>query len=247
MRILIANPNMSAEMTALMVEEARTTCRTGTEIIGGNATFGVSYIATRAEAALAAHALLDLVADAAGDVDAVVVGAFCPGLAEPVKELLPVPVVGLPEAGFSAARLFGRRIGLIGIGSRARGMNEEILHDLGARSDVVSIQRLPLSGTDLAADPEGADAAVIAAGMQAVETEDADVLILGGAAFSGIAARVAPHLPVPVVPPVPYAISMLETALTCGWRTPATGTFGPVRSDAARGVGAALTARLRGG
>lgn len=246
MRILIANPNMSEAMTALMVDEARAICRPGTEIVGRNATSGVPYIATRAEAAVAGYALLDLVAREAAGVDAVVVGAFCPGLVAPVKELLPVPVLGLPEAGLCGARLFGRRIGLVGLGSRARGMNEEIVEELGLGSQVVSIRRLAQSGTEIAADPETAAAAVITAGLQAVETDDADVLVLGGAAFSGIAPRVAPKLPVPVVPPVSYAVAMLETALLSGWRPSDAGTFAPARSGAAHGLGDALTRRLTG-
>lgn len=246
MRILIANPNMSAEMTALMVHEARTTCRPGTEIVGRNATIGVPYISTRAEAAVAGYALLDLVAREAACIDAVVVGAFCPGLVAPVKELLSVPVVGLPEAGLAAARLFGRRVGLIGLGSRARGMNEEILDELGLRSDVASIQRLPMTGTEIATDPARAADAVIAAGQKAVESDDADVLVLGGAAFSGLSARVAPHLPVPVIPPVSYAVSTLETALISGWQPPQAGTFGPVRSDKADGISDDLKRQLKG-
>lgn len=242
MRLLIANPNTSAEMTALMLTEARAFARPGTTVAGLTAPTGVPYIATRAETALASAALLDALASAHTGADAVIVGAFCPGLVPPARELLPLPVIGLAEAGLRAALHFGKRIGILGVGTRERGMNEEIVHELGMAADVVSIQRLPLSGTEIAADPEAVDDRLVAAGERAISEDAADVLVLGGAALAGTQQRIAMRLPVPVVPPLAFAVGLAETAVAMGWRKPAAGTFSRGDYGQLDGASAPLTA-----
>ena len=121
MKILIANPNTSTDMLALMLEEAHRGCRPGTEVAGIAADFGVPYIASHSEMAIAGHALLDSLARHHEGHDAVVVGAFCHAFVAAAKELMPVPVIGLAEAGVRAAQIHGRRICIIGLGaSRTR-------------------------------------------------------------------------------------------------------------------------------
>lgn len=247
MRILIANPNMTGAMTDLMVAEARRTCRPGCEIVGLSADFGVSYIATRSELAIAGHALLDSLARHHKGCDAVVVGAFCHGLVAAAKELMPIPVIGIAEAALRAAQLLGRRIAIIGIGARDRGANEEIISDLGMTADVVAVRRLALSGTELANHQARADDAVVRQGALAVDEDNADVLVLGGAAFSGMAERIAARLPVPVVSPVPYAVGLAELAVISHWRKPSAGTYSAPGAKPTLGLGDDLAAFFAAG
>ena len=184
MKILIANPNTSGAMTAMMVDEARSHCRPDTEVDGIPADFGVPYIATRSEMAIAGYALLDTLARRQRGYDAVIVGAFCHAFVPATKELMPVPVIGIAEAAMRAAQILGRRIAIIGLGTPDRGANEDIVADLGMREQIASIRRLPLSGTQLTEDQTAADEMVIQQGMQAVEENHADVLVLGGAAIT---------------------------------------------------------------
>lgn len=242
MRILIANPNMSQRMTELMVREAKHRCRPDTEVTGVSAEFGVPYIATRSETVIAGYALLETLARLHAGYDAVVIGAFCPGIVPAAKELLPIPVIGLAEAGMRAAQLLGRRISLVGIGAPGRGMNEEIVSELDMRSNLASIRILELSGTALAGDQQRADAAVVSLCMAAVTEDHADVVVLGGAAFSGMAERIAAEVAVPVVSPVTFAIGFAELAVLSGWRKPGAGTFSPPDVKATTGIGAELAA-----
>ena len=225
MRILIANPNTTQSMTDLMVSEARQVCRADTEIIGVSADFGVSYIATRSEMTIAGHALLDCLARHHTGFDAVIIGAFCHSFVAPAKELTPLPVIGIAEAGMRAAQLFGRRISIIGIGGHDRGANEEIVEHLGMKEDMASIRILPLSGTELASNQAGAVAEIVRLGKATIAEDYADVLVLGGSAFSGISDLVAAKLPVPVISPLAYAVGMAEIAVSSGWRKPTEGTY----------------------
>ena len=241
MRILIVNPNMTQKMTDLMVEEGKQVCRSDTEIIGISAEFGVSYIATRSEMTIAGYALLDCLARHHHGFDAVIIGAFCHTFVAPAKELTPLPVIGLAEAGMRAAQLFGRRITIIGIGGPERGANEEIISDLHMEHDIASIRILPLSGTELAADHEHAEKEVIRLGEAAVAEDYADTLVLGGSAFSGMAGRIAPHLPVPVISPLAFAVAMAEMAVVSGCRKPTAGTYSAPGNKPTKGLSRELT------
>lgn len=240
MRILIANPNTSSHILGRMVDEARRYCRDDTEIVGMAAEFGVPYIANRSEVAVASHALLDLLSRHYRDFDGVVVGAFCPVLTDPAKELMPIPVVGIAEASLRAALLLGRRPSIIGMGGPERGENQELIAHLGMRRDVVSVRVLDITGDVLAKSQEKADAEAIRQGLAAVTEDHADVLVMGGAAFAGMAERIADRLPVPVVSPIPYAVSFLETIVRSGWRKPSAGTFRPPEKKPTSGLGEAL-------
>lgn len=241
MRILIANPNMTQRMTDLMVTEARRFCRPDTEIDGLSAEFGVSYIATRSEMGIAGYALLDCLAKHHHDFDAVIVGAFCHSFVDSAKELTPKPVIGIAEAGMRAAQFFGKRISLISVGDSNRCANEETVESLHMERDVVSVRLLDLSGTDLANDQESADAEVVRICRQAVTEDNADVLVMGGAAFAEMADRIAKDLPVPVISPVPYAVAIAEQAVLTGWRVPAAGSYSQPGKKGTKGLGDALS------
>jgi len=242
MKILLANPNTSETMTSLMIDEARRHCRPETEIDGLTADFGVPYIATRSEMAIAGYALLDNLVRHHRGYDAIIVGAFCHALVPPAKELMPVPVIGIAEAGMRAAQIFGQRIGIIGLGTPDRGANEAIIAELGMGPEIASIRRLPLSGTDLAEGQADAEAMVIEQAKMAVDEDHADVLIFGGAAFAGMVERIADRLPVPAISPVPHASALAEIVVTTGWRKPTKGPSSPPPPKETKGLGTELAA-----
>ncbi len=240
MKILLANPNTSDSMTALMLEEARRHCRPDTTIDGLTADFGVPYIATRSELAIAGYALLDGLARHHEGYDAVILGAFCQALVPAAKELIPLPVIGIAEAGLRAAQIFGQRIAIIGLGTPDRGSNEAIVAELGMGPAIASIRRLPLSGTALTERQADAEAMVIVQAKKAVNEDHADVLVFGGAAFAGMAERLRDHLPVPAISPVSQAVALAEIAARTGWRNPTKGPYSQPGAKQTTGLGDAL-------
>src|SRR6185437_10600613 len=82
MKLLLINPNITESMTETMAEEARRAASPGTEIVTATAAFGTQYVANRVEAAIAAHAVLDVLARHVPGCEAAIVSAFGdPGLA----------------------------------------------------------------------------------------------------------------------------------------------------------------------
>ncbi|MDW8444523.1 MAG: aspartate/glutamate racemase family protein [Acetobacteraceae bacterium] len=97
------------------------------------ARFGPAVIANRAENAVAAHAVLDLLGEHGEGADAVLLAvSFDTGLAA-ARETLSIPVVGMTEAACLFACALGGRFGLISFSSAA--MYRELVagYGLGAR------------------------------------------------------------------------------------------------------------------
>ena len=117
-RLLLINPNISESVSALIADEARRTASPGTSIDVITAPFGMAYIETRFEALIGAYAVAQLAAEHYSKADAIVVAAFGdPGLPA-IRELVPIPVVGMSEAALSSACLLGQRFSIIAISSR---------------------------------------------------------------------------------------------------------------------------------
>ena len=118
MKLLVINPNISHSVTALIAAEARRAASPGTEIMPVTAPFGVAYIETVSEATIGAYAAMTLYAEHGADCDAVLIAAFGdPGLAA-VREIAPVPVIGIAQAAFAAAREIGPRFSIVAISAQ---------------------------------------------------------------------------------------------------------------------------------
>jgi Asp/Glu/hydantoin racemase len=135
MRLLVINPNISDDVTALIESEAIRSATPGTELLVRTAGHGVEYIETRFESLIAAGAVAELIAEylrpGAEPVDAVVVAAFGdPGMPA-LKELTDVPVIGITEAALCAAALLGHRFSIIAISDRIKPWYRECVERFG--------------------------------------------------------------------------------------------------------------------
>lgn len=137
MRLLVANGNTTPAITALCAEAARAAASPGTEIIPATPRFGPAVIATRAENAIAGHALLSLLAEHAGPgenaVDAVLLAVSHDTALEAARQLMPCPVVGMTEAACLTACLLGGRFGLLTFGGVDTYRERIAQHGLSAR------------------------------------------------------------------------------------------------------------------
>ena len=63
MRLLLINPNVAEAIAERMAAEARAAASAGVEIVTATAAFGAQDVENRVEAAISAHAVLELLAD----------------------------------------------------------------------------------------------------------------------------------------------------------------------------------------
>jgi allantoin racemase len=198
-RILLINPNTSPSVTDLVAARTRAVAGDRAEIVPITGRFGARYISSRAAAAIAGHAALEALAEHVEGCDAVYLACFGdPGLAA-LKEVSPVPIVGMAEASCEAACRAGARFAIV-TGSALWGpMLREFVTGLGFAARLASVRTVAPTGGEIARDPDAALAFLAAACTACAKEDGADVVILGGAALAGLAARIAPAVPVPVL------------------------------------------------
>ncbi|WP_407519592.1 aspartate/glutamate racemase family protein [Methylobacterium oryzisoli] len=211
MRILLINPNTTAAVTEQAAAQVRRLVPA--EVVAVTGRFGAAYIATRAACAIAAHAALDALAEHVAGCDGVYLACFGdPGLLA-LKEVSPVPVIGMAEAALHLACLRGRRIGVVTGGALWKPMLEEFAAAQGLAGRLAGIRTIAPTGGEIARDPDAALSRLAAACRAGAEDDGADVVVLGGAALAGLAARIQPDVPVPVICSVEAGARMMLAAL----------------------------------
>jgi Asp/Glu/hydantoin racemase len=199
LRILLINPNTTESVTALVADHARAIAGEAATFVPVTGCFGARYISSRAAAAIGAHAALDVLAAHVAGCDAVYLACFGdPGLAA-LREISPVPVIGMAEASCLEACKRGRRFAIVTGGALWGPMLTEFVAGLGLAERLAAVRTIAPTGDRIARDPEAALAQLAAACTACATEYGAEVVILGGAALAGLAARIQPSVPIPVL------------------------------------------------
>lgn len=246
MRILMINPNTSSSITDLVVMAARRVASTGTEISGATGRLGARYIATRAAAAIAAHAALDAYAEYGADADVIALACFGdPGLGG-LKELARQPVVGMAEAACQEAAQGGRRFAIVTGGERWGPMLEEFVSSLGLAAQLAVVRTVAPSGAEIARDPDAALALLADAITACSRDHGADVVVLGGAGLAGLSSRLSPRVAVPVIDSVAALVEAAERLGRAKPVKPATGPNAQTTAVDTIGLAGALAKAMEG-
>ena len=225
MRILMLNPNTSAGVTDLIMAAALPVAAPGTELIPATAPRGVPYIATRAEAVLGGAIALEMLAEMHTDVDAAVISAFAdPGLGG-ARELFPIPVIGLAEAGMLTACMLGGRFAIVTFASALEPWYRECVAWHGLERRCASIRTLDGAFRGIGSVQEEKADLLVSLACRAVEEDQADVVLLAGAPLAGLGPKVASRIPVPVVDCVAAAVKQAEALVTLAPQKARAGSF----------------------
>jgi allantoin racemase len=216
MRVVLINPNTTAALTARLSTYAGEVTGDAATFVPVTAKFGARFISTRAAAAIAAHAALDALAENVGGCDAVYLACFGdPGLAA-LKEVAPVPVIGMAEAACLEAAHDGRRFAIVTGGAAWKPMLEEFVATLGLTRQLASVRPVAPSGGQIDADPDAALALLADACMACATTDGADIVILGGAVLAGLAQRLQADVSVPLLCSVAAGARAVVAAAAAG-------------------------------
>lgn len=199
MRLLMINPNTTREMTTRMLREAERLAHPGVTWRAATGRFGAPYIASRAASAVAGHAALDAFASDGEGCDAVLLACFGdPGLAA-LKEMSPVPVIGMAEASCLLACTLAQKFSIVTGGERWTEMLEEFVAGQGLSSRLASVRAVAPTGDMIARDPGGVRALLAKAVRDCVSEDGAGVVILAGAGLVGLADTLTGVVEVPVL------------------------------------------------
>jgi allantoin racemase len=246
MKLLLINPNVTEAITESMAVEARFFASPGTEITAVTAAFGTQYVENRAEAAIAAHAVLDALAHHVEGHDAAIVSAFGdPGLAA-AREFADIPIFGIEEAALLTAWTLGRRIAIVCLTPRLRRWYQECAEEHGLAGRLVSVRALDVPISDITRARDQFRTRLLEECRRAVEEDDAEVIIFGGGPIAGLAREAASEIPVPTLDGVSCAVRLAEAVTGLHPRPPSRGSFARPRPKPARGLSAALTRRIVG-
>ncbi|ONG46853.1 hydantoin racemase [Pseudoroseomonas deserti] len=241
MRILVANANTTVAITELCADAARAAASPGVEVVAATPRFGPAVISSRAENVIAGHALLELLAEHAGQVDAVVLAVSHDTALEAARQVMPCPVVGMTEAACFAACMLATRFGLVTLGGVET--YRELIGRHGLSSRLAGLEGIAATPQDALRDAHGT-AALLEAAIARLVAQGAEAVVLGGAALAGMAGRL--RAPVPLLDGMACGVRLAEALAGLGAARPRAGSLAPVEGRATTGLGPALAALLEG-
>ncbi len=197
--ILAINANTTVAITALVEKHLRAALPDDVVLHAVTGRFGAAYISTEAANVIAGHAALDAFAQHAHGRDAVLVACFGdPGIFA-LREVSPVPVVGMAEASMRLASAQAARYSIVTGGKRWPAMLERLAGALGYGAGLARVRGIALTGVQVAADPDAALDLLAAECRAAREEDGAGAVILGGAGLAGLGVRVEQIVGFPVI------------------------------------------------
>ncbi|GGF61560.1 Asp/Glu/hydantoin racemase [Azorhizobium oxalatiphilum] len=242
MRILLVNPNTSADMTERMVATASAVLDPGVELVGITATRGMPYIASRAEAAVAGSLTLEMIAENQQGADAIVIAAYGdPGLIA-ARELFDVPVTGMAEAAMLTACMLGQTFSVVTFSRTLTAWYEDAVRLAGLDARCAGIRVPDASFQSVATVQHELEGELVKLIDEVVARDKADVVILGGAPLTGLAERIADRVPVPLVDPVSAAVGQAQLLARLKVRPARAGRFARPGAKPAVGLSPALGA-----
>lgn len=212
LRLVLVNPNTSKHITDAMVEIAASTAGASASLSGVTAPFGAPLISDPKALACAADAVAAIPHEAFADADGVIVAAFGDPGVDTLRDRLDMPVVGIAEAAMRKAATLGR----FAIVTTTPALRDEIIDRatlLGLREELVAV-RTTSGDPSALLSRSAALAAELAKLVQASVDEDRVAsVIIGGGPLAVAARQLAETCPIPLIEPVPEAVSHLMACL----------------------------------
>jgi allantoin racemase len=194
MKILIINPNSSAEMTAKIKETAIEFSAQTFDVDCLPTPGAPDYIETYEDQLKAAPGMMELVRKNEPTCDAFVVACHCDPNLDTLKEISLKPVVGIGEASMKIATMLGHNFSVV----------TDTIHSIPNKEALVRkyhLQDTLASARAPEGDAEGLslEQKIFQAAEAAVKEDHAEVLVLGCAGMTGLDKHLQTKLGVPVL------------------------------------------------
>jgi allantoin racemase len=216
--IQVINPNTSRAMTSAIGRTARGVAGPGVRVLAVTSTMGPASIESHYDEALAVPGLLAAVRDGElAGADGHVIACFGdPGLAA-AREIATGPVVGIAEAAMHMATYLGRSFSVVTTLSRTVGHTLDLVRAYGFAHACAGVHACDIPVLDL--ESSDARASIAKACAAARDADGCDVIVLGCAGMTDLAAAISGELGIPVVDGVAAAVKTVESLVALGLRT----------------------------
>jgi allantoin racemase len=240
--IQVINPNTARAMTAGIARTARAAAGPGCTVLAVTSPMGPASIESHYDEALAVPGVLAAVRSGErSGADGHVIACFGdPGLAA-AREIADGPVVGIAEAAMHTATFLGRSFSVVTTLSRTTGQARDLARSYGFGAACAGVHTCGIPV--LALDSPSARAAVAKACAAARDADRCDVIVLGCAGMSGLAAELTAELGLPVVDGVAAAVATVSALVALGLRTSKRDEYAPPPAKPVLGPLSALSVR----
>jgi allantoin racemase len=188
-RILLINGNSSSSVTDRLATLA-IAAAPQLEFLPYTPQGGPPYVSTPADVALAAAQVVETIAFAAqgAEPDGCLIACFGePGLLE-ARRRFDFPIVGMAEASMLTAMQLGGDFAILTLGEHWPAMLRDLVKVYGVQNHCVGISRIEGTPFELMANPQKAAESVASAAREC----GAPIVIIGGAALTGLASAIGP-------------------------------------------------------
>ncbi|UYV18708.1 aspartate/glutamate racemase family protein [Halomonas qaidamensis] len=219
MRLLVINPNSSTSVTQHIAAAARMAANANDEILAIEASGAPPLIVSEADSRLAEQAVVNTVRSIESPLDGVIVASFGDTGADALRAFLPCPVVGIGHASLLTAAALGGPFAIVSFAPA-------VVPSMQAMVEHYQMQHL-LSGihvidTPLPDDPGEIQAttadALQALCQQVAQQGNCRSIILAGGPLAGLALRIAPALPLPIIDATMAAVQLQRSLQLFGGR-----------------------------
>jgi allantoin racemase len=188
-RILLVNGNSSQSVTDRMAGLAMAAAPE-LEFLPCTPQGGPAYVSTPADFASAAEKVVETIDFAMRDEkpDGCIIACFGePGLLE-ARRRFEFPIIGMAEASMLTAMQLGGEFAILTLGEHWPAMLRDLVKAYGVQDRCIGIEIIEGTPFELMANPRQAAESVAAAAKKC----DAQIVIIGGAALTGLASAIGP-------------------------------------------------------
>ena len=217
MKIMVINPNTSADMTNHIRKALEGIKRSETELTVTCPDKGPVAIESAYDETLAAFYSIDLVKKAnTENYDAVIIACFAdPGLVA-MKEISDILIVGIQEVSMHVASMLGNKFSILTpMKKRIPSKYNDVWRNK-LPFNLASVRELGMTVTETDEKPDLAQKRIMEVARQAVEEDSAEVIILGCAGMVGYAEKAAKKLNIVVIDPTLVAFKYAEAMVEAG-------------------------------
>jgi len=226
-RITVINPNTAPELTVTITAAAQAVAGPGVTVLGVNPTVGVPSVESHAEEAVAALGVLEQVGLTNDYTDAYVIACFGDTGVTAAREVATCPVVGMTEAALQTACLVAHRFVVITLPARTIAHTDRVVRALGLEHRC-SVTAVDVPVADLVDGSTHLLDAFTAAARAAIDTDQAEAVVLGCAGLADLVDPLTDVLGVPVIDGVAAGVGIAAGLVSMGLNTSRANTFAAV-------------------